>query len=45
MLTFVRIRLRSVAASALVHASYNFAVFLAAFIATGGYRHLERLPK
>ena len=45
VLTLVRIRLRSVAASALVHASYNFAVFLTAFIATGGYRHLDRLPK
>ena len=45
VLTFIRIRLRSVAASALVHASYNFAVFLTAFIATGGYRHLDRLPK
>lgn len=44
VLTFVRYRLRSVAASALVHASYNFAIFLLAFIATGGYRHLDRMP-
>ena len=44
ILTFVRIRLRSVAASALVHASYNLSVFLTAFIVTGGYRHLDRLP-
>ena len=44
ILTAVRIRLRSVAASTLVHASYNFIVFLAAFILTGGYRHLDRLP-
>ena len=44
ILTTVRIRLRSVAASTLVHASYNAAIFLAAFIATGGYRHLDRLP-
>ncbi len=43
VLTAVRIRLRSVFASTLVHASYNFAVFLTAFIATGGYRHLDRL--
>ncbi|MDE3104534.1 MAG: CPBP family intramembrane metalloprotease [Acidobacteriota bacterium] len=42
-LTLIRYRLRSVAASAVVHASYNFAVFLSAFIATGGYRHLERM--
>jgi len=45
LLTAVRIRLRSVLASTLVHASYNFAVFLTAFIATGGYRHLERLTR
>jgi membrane protease YdiL (CAAX protease family) len=43
VLTAVRIRLRSVFASTLVHCSYNFAVFLTAFIATGGYRHLDRL--
>ncbi len=44
ILTAVRIRLRSVAASTVVHASYNLTVFLAAFILTGGYRHLDRLP-
>ena len=44
ILTTVRLRLRSVAASTLVHASYNLTIFLAAFVATGGYRHLERLP-
>jgi uncharacterized protein len=43
VLTAVRIRLRSVVASTLVHASYNFAVFFSAFIATGGYRHLDKL--
>ena len=43
LLTLVRFRLRSVLASTVVHASYNFAVFLSAFIATGGYRHLERM--
>ena len=43
ILTTIRYRLRSVLASTLVHASYNFAVFLSAFIATGGYRHLERM--
>ncbi|WP_213807620.1 CPBP family intramembrane glutamic endopeptidase [Granulicella sp. dw_53] len=45
ILTAIRIRLRSVFASALVHASYNFAVFLTAFLATGGYRHLDRLTR
>ena len=44
ILTAIRLRLRSVAASTLVHASYNLTVFLAAFLATGGYRHLDRLP-
>jgi membrane protease YdiL (CAAX protease family) len=45
ILTMVRIRTRSVASSALVHASYNFSVFLTLFIATGGFRHLERLAR
>lgn len=45
VLTAVRLRLRSVAASTVVHASYNFTVFLAAFITTGGYQHLDKLPK
>ena len=45
VLTAVRIRLRSVLAPTLVHASYNFAVFLSAFIATGGYQHLDRMTR
>jgi membrane protease YdiL (CAAX protease family) len=45
VLTLVRIRTRSVASSALVHASYNLSVFLTLFIATGGYRHLERMAR
>ena len=43
ILSFVRLRLRSVLASTLVHASYNFAIFLIAFIGTDGYRHLDKL--
>jgi membrane protease YdiL (CAAX protease family) len=43
--TLVRIRTQSVASSTLVHASYNASVFLTMFIATGGYRHLERLTR
>jgi membrane protease YdiL (CAAX protease family) len=43
VLTFVRLRLRSVLASTLVHASYNFTIFLTAFIATDGFRHLDKL--
>jgi len=43
ILTFIRLRLRSVMASTLVHSSYNFTIFLFAFIQTDGYRHLEKL--
>jgi hypothetical protein len=39
----VRLRLRSVLASTLVHVSYNFTIFLTAFIATDGYRHLDKM--
>ncbi|WP_260703868.1 CPBP family intramembrane glutamic endopeptidase [Edaphobacter flagellatus] len=45
VLSIVRIKTRSVACSTLVHASYNASVFLTLFIATGGYRHLERLAR
>ncbi|HEY5057182.1 MAG TPA: CPBP family intramembrane glutamic endopeptidase [Acidobacteriaceae bacterium] len=44
-LTAVRLRLGSVAASAMVHAAYNGLIFLAALLATGGYRHLERMHR
>jgi membrane protease YdiL (CAAX protease family) len=43
VLCFVRIRLRSVMASTLIHVSYNATIFLFAFAATGGYRHLDKL--
>lgn len=45
LLTLVRIRTRSVACSTLVHGSYNLSVFLVLFVATGGYRHLDRLTR
>jgi uncharacterized protein len=45
VLTAVRLRTGSVASSSLVHASYNLSVFLTLFIATGGYRHLERMAR
>ena len=45
VLTTVRIRTHSVACSTIVHASYNLSVFLTLFIATGGYRHLERMTR
>jgi uncharacterized protein len=43
VLSYVRLRLRSVMASTLIHVSYNATIFLTAFIATGGYRHLDKL--
>jgi len=43
--TYVRVRLSSVAATAVLHASYNLFVFAGLFIATGGYRHLDRLGR
>jgi membrane protease YdiL (CAAX protease family) len=43
VLTLVRVRTQSVAASALVHAAYNSFIFIATMIGTGFYRHLERL--
>jgi len=45
VLTTVRIRTHSVACSTLVHACYNLSVFMTLFIATGGYRHLERMAR
>ena len=43
VLSAVRVRLHSVACSTLVHLTYNSTIFVAALIATGGFRHLERL--
>ena len=45
LFTWVRWRTQSVACSALLHATYNFAVFVSAFIASGGYRHLDKLTR
>jgi membrane protease YdiL (CAAX protease family) len=45
ILCAVRIRWRSLAASALVHACYNGTIFAMLFIATGGFRHLDRLKQ
>lgn len=41
-LTLVRARTRSVAASVLLHMSYNATLFAMFFIGTGGFKHLER---
>ena len=43
LLTIVRVRTQSVAASTLVHVAYNSFIFIAVLIQTGGYRHLDRL--
>jgi membrane protease YdiL (CAAX protease family) len=42
VLSFVRIKSGSLAASTLVHASYNLSVFITLFVASGGYRHLDK---
>jgi membrane protease YdiL (CAAX protease family) len=43
VLCAVRIRMRSVAASSLVHGCYNLSVFATLFAVTGGFKHLERM--
>lgn len=43
VLVAVREKTGSVAASALLHASYNFSIFAVIFVASGGFLHLERL--
>jgi uncharacterized protein len=45
VLTFVRDKTQSVAASTLVHCAYNSFIFLSMIAATGGYRHLDRITK
>jgi membrane protease YdiL (CAAX protease family) len=42
-LSYVRIRTHSVACSTLMHATYNLTAFVLVFIATGGYRHLDKI--
>ena len=45
VLCIVRLQLRSVLASTFIHASYNFTIFLTAFIATDGFRHLDKIAR
>lgn len=45
ILAAVRIRMRSVWASALLHMGYNGLLFVLVFIATGGFRHLDKLTR
>ena len=42
-LTLVRAKTKSVASSMLVHIAYNGTLSLALFVASGGFRHLEKL--
>lgn len=44
-LTTVRARTKSVAAGWLMHFAYNATIFGLMFIATGGFRHMERLTQ
>jgi hypothetical protein len=43
ILCAVRLVTRSLAASTLVHACYNFLLFFLMLVSTGGFRHLEKL--
>jgi membrane protease YdiL (CAAX protease family) len=43
ILCAVRLKTRSLAASTLVHACYNFLIFSTMLIGTGGFRHLDKM--
>jgi membrane protease YdiL (CAAX protease family) len=43
VLCVVRLRTGSVAASSVVHMAYNLSLFISLFLATGGFRHLDRV--
>jgi membrane protease YdiL (CAAX protease family) len=43
ILCAVRLKTRSVAASTLVHACYNFFIFSTMLVGTGGFRHFDKL--
>lgn len=43
VLCTARLRLRSLAASVILHASYNFLLFSFMLIGTGGFRHLDKM--
>ena len=43
ILCWARLATRSLAASVLVHASYNFLLFSLMLIGTGGFRHLDKM--
>jgi hypothetical protein len=43
ILCAVRLKTRSLACSTLVHACYNFILFSTAMVASGGFRHLDKM--
>lgn len=43
VLCWVRLGMHSLAASVMVHSSYNLLLFTLMFLGTGGFRHLERM--
>jgi uncharacterized protein len=43
ILSYVRLRLRSVMASIFIHVSYNATIFVFLFIVTDGFRHLDKI--
>jgi membrane protease YdiL (CAAX protease family) len=43
VLCWVRLNLRSLAASVMVHSSYNLLLFSMMFLGTGGFRHLDKM--
>ena len=43
VLSWARLSARSLAASVLVHASYNFLLFSLMLLGTGGFRHLDKM--
>jgi membrane protease YdiL (CAAX protease family) len=43
ILCAVRLKTRSLAASTLVHACYNFLIFSIMMLGTGGFRHLDKM--
>lgn len=45
VLTLVRARYQSVAASTLVHMAYNSTLFTFLYVSTGGFRHMEMLNR
>jgi len=43
VLCWVRLSTRSLAASVLVHSSYNFLLFVLMLFGTGGFQHMDKM--